>query len=169
MNREERIAEARRMAAERAPSQEAEAQQRARRIAQRLANVGASQAQRHVTAAEQTGNAVYLGPVKTPREWERAVELARLVTITRAKRHDTITYAELKWAILDELRMLVDPAALEELLLAIGRESDGVPLAAIIVHPDSGEPSDDFLLATMEMGFDLPLAKLQRQVYEHFG
>ena len=169
VNREERIEKARRLAAERAPSQGAAAQQRARRIAQRLSDVGASQAQRHVTAAEQSGNAVYLGPLETPREWERAVELARLVTITRAKRRDTITYGELKWAIFDELRMLIDPAAFDELLLEIGRESDSVPLAAIVVHPESGQPSDDFLLATMEMGFDLPLATLQRRVYEHFG
>lgn len=97
VNREERIAKARRMAAENAPRREAEAHKQASRIAQRLSNVGASQAQRHVTAAEQSGNALYLGPVKTPREWERAVEVARLVTIARAKRRDTITYGEIKW------------------------------------------------------------------------
>jgi hypothetical protein len=58
--------------------------------------VGASQAQRHVTAAEQSGNAVYLCPVKTPREWDNVVELAQLVTITRAKRRDKTTYGEIK-------------------------------------------------------------------------
>jgi hypothetical protein len=38
------------------------------------------------------------------------VEPARLVTITRAKRRDTITQREVKWAIYDELRMLVGDA-----------------------------------------------------------
>jgi hypothetical protein len=134
-----------------------------------LDNAGAAQAQRHVTAAEQSGNVAFLAPVETPREWERAVELARLVTIIRAKRHDTITYGEIKWAILDELRMLVGPPTFDELLMAIGHESDSTPLAVIIVDPATGQPSDDFLLAIMESGFDAPLATLQRQVYQHFG
>ena len=168
MNREERIAKAREMAAKNAPTGEARTQQQASRIAQRLAGVGASQAQRHVTAAEQSGTAEYLGPVDTPQEWERAVELARAVAITRATRHDTITYGEIKWAIYDELRMLVDLAAFDGLLLAIGHESDGGPLAAIIVDPDTGKPTDDYLLAVMELGFDEPVETLQRRVYEQF-
>ena len=169
VNREERIEKARRMAAEKAPQQEAKAQQRANRVAQRLSNVGASQAQRHVTAAEQSGSAVYLEPVTTSHEWGRAVELARLVTIARAKRRDTVTYGEIKWAIFDEMRMLVDPAAFDDLVVAVNHESDGMLLASIIVHPETGKPSDDYLLAAMEMGFDLPLEALQRQVYQHFA
>ena len=168
MNREERIEKARRMAAEKAPRPEAKAQQNASRIAQRLANVGTSQAQRHVTAAEQSGNAAYLDPVETPGEWERAVELARLVTITRAKRRDTITYGEIKWVILDNLRMLVGDSMFAELAKSVNQDSDGVVLASIIVDPDSGEPGDVILLDAMERGFDLPPATLQRQVYEHF-
>ena len=168
VNREERIEKARRMAADNAPGREADAQQRANRTAQRLSNVGASQAQRHVTAAEQSGSAPYLGPVDTPQQWERAVELARLVAIKRAKRRDTITYGEIKWAIYDELRMLVDGPSFADLLLAISGESDGVLLSSIIVEPDTGNPSDDFLLSAMERGFDQPLATLQRQVYDHF-
>lgn len=168
MDREERIARARRMAAEHAPQPQAKAQQQANRIAQRLSNVGPSQAQRHVAALEQSGDAVYLGPAETPREWERAVELARLVTITRAKRRDTITYGEIKWVIHDELRMLVDDADFIALVMAVNQESDGVVLASIIVDPDSGQPSDDILLDAMERGFDLPPGTLQRQVYEHF-
>ena len=65
--------------------------------------------------------------------------------------------------------MLVDPAAFDELLLAIGHESDGAPLGAIIVDPDTGKPSDDYLLAVMELGFDEPAETLQRRVYEHFS
>jgi hypothetical protein len=157
------------MAVENAPGREAEAYKQANRIAQRLSNVGASQAQRHVTAAEQSGNAVYVGPVKTPREWDRAVELARLVTITRAKRHDTITYGEIKWAIYDELRMLVGHSMFATLMEAANHGSDGVLLSSIIVHQDDGKPGEGFLPYAREMGFDLPLETLQRQVYEHFG
>jgi hypothetical protein len=169
MNREERIEKARQMAAENAPGREVDAQKRANRLHQRLSDVGAAQAQRHVTAAEQSDNAVYLGPVKTPKEWDQAVELARLVTISRAKRHDKITYGEIKWAIYDELRLLVEPTTFDDLLMAVTREPDGVLLPSIIVHADDGKASDDFLLAAMELGFDLPVETLQRQVHEHFG
>jgi hypothetical protein len=167
MNRDERIEKARRMAAEHAPGREDGLRKRANRLHQRLANVGASQAQRHVAAAEQSGTAAYLDPAKN--EWEDTIELSRLITIARAKRRDTITYGEIKWALYDELRMLVDPASWDDLLLAINLKTDGVLLASIAVHADNGEPSDDFLLAGMELGFDLPVQTLQRQVYEHFG
>lgn len=169
VNREERIEKARRMAAENAPQREADAKQQGSRIAQRLANVGASQAQRHVTAAEQSGDAEYLGPVKTPKEWDRAVEIARLVTITRAKRGDTITYGEIKWAIYDELQMLVGHSMFADLMVAVNQESDGVLLSSIIVHQDDGKPGEGFLPYARDMGFDLPLETLQRQVYEHFA
>ena len=157
------------MAAEKTPQLGAEARKRANRIAQRLSTVGASQAQRHVTAAEQSGNAVYLGPVETPREWERAVELARLVTITRAKRRDTITYGEITWAIFDELRMLVGHSMFADLVEAVNEESDGVLLSSIIVHREDGKPGEGFMPYAGRMGFDLPVETLQRQVYQHFG
>ena len=157
------------MAADNAPQQEAKAQQRASRVSQRLSNVGASQAQRHVTAAEQSGNAVYLGTAETPQEWDRAVELARLLTITRAKRRDTITYGEIKWAIFDELRMLVGHSMFATLMEAVNRESDGVLLSSIIVHQDDGKPGEGFLPYAREMGFDPPLETLQRHVYAHFA
>lgn len=169
MNREERIEKARRMAAENAPQREDEARKRANRLQQRLSDVGVSQAQRHVTAAEQSDNATYLGPVKTPQEWDQAVELARLITISRAKRRDTITHGEIKWAIFDELRMLVGHSMFPDLVVAVNHESDGVLLSSIIVHQDDGKPGEGFLPYAKDLGFDLPLEKLQRQVYEHFG
>ena len=168
MNREERIEKARRMAADNAPRREAQARQQAGRVAQRLSNVGASQAQRHVIAAEQAGDTRILGPADAPREWERAVELARLITITRAKRRDTITYSEIKWVVLDELRMLVDPSSFAELVASVDQESDGVLLSSIIVHEEVGKPGDGFLSYAKEQGFDLQLEALQRQVYGHF-
>ena len=160
------ISEAREMAAKKKPSSAARAQQDGTRVAQRLASIGASQAQRHVTAAEQAGGARYLDP--TSAEWEQAVQLVRAVTITRAKRRDTITHGEVRWVILDELRMLVRDSSFEELLVAIGQEGDAAPLAVLVVHPNTGAPTEDYLLAAMELGFDAPLPTLQRQVYEHF-
>lgn len=169
VNREERIEKARRMAAERAPQRTDMAEKRAARLHQRLSDVGAAQAQRHVTAAEQAGNAAYLEPDMTPKEWDQAVELARLVTIRRAKRRDTITYGEIKWAIFDELRMLVGHSMFADLVASVNQESDGVLLSSIIVHQDDRKPGEGFLPYAREMGFDLPLETVQRQVYEHFG
>lgn len=157
------------MAAENAPGREVDAQKRATRLHQRLSDVGASQAQRHVAAAERSDNAVYLGPLETPNEWDRAVELGRLVTITRARRRDTITYGEIKWAIFDELKMLVGHSMFPTLMEAVNRTSDGVLLSSIIVHQDDGTPGEGFLPYARQMGFDLPLEALQRQVYEHFS
>ena len=96
------------------------------------------------------------------------MDLARLITIIRAKRRDMLTHSELRWVILEQLKMLVDAPRFEELLLAISPASDGVLLGSIIVHPDDGKPTDDFLLAAMELGFGQPADMLQRQVYEHF-
>jgi len=169
MNREERIAKAREMAAHNAPDGETRVQQQGSRVARRLGNVGAPQAQRHVAAAEQAGNAGYLSAVDTPLQWERSVELARAVAITRAKRHDTITHGEIKWVIYDELRMLVDHSMFTILLEAVDRDSDGVLLSSIIVQDDDGKPGDGFPAYAGNMGFEFPLVTLQRQVYEHFG
>lgn len=156
------------MARENAPQREDQARKRTGQINQRLSQVGASQAQRHVTAAEQAGGAEYLGPEKTPREWERAVELARLVTIARANRRDTITYGEIKWAIYDELKMLVGHSLFADLMEAVNEDSDGVLLSSIIVTQDTGKPGEGFLPYARSLGFDLPVENLQRQVYEHF-
>jgi hypothetical protein len=168
MNREERIERARRMAAEHAPPPEVETHKRASRVAQRLANVGSSQAQRHVVAAERTGTTAYLDKVENPGLWDRVVDLARLIAISRAKRRDTVTSGEIRWVILDELKILVDDAAFTELALAVGGDSNGVLLGSIMVDPHTGQPDDDFLLEAMEQGFDEPVETLQRQVYEHF-
>lgn len=169
VNREERIEKARQMAAAKAPPPAAVAQKRAARIHQRLSDVGAAQAQRHVAAADQAGTATYLEPIKTPGEWEQAVELARLVTIRRAKRRDTITYGEIRWAILDELEMLVVHSMFADLVGGVNRKDDGVLLSSIIVNQADGKPGEGFLPYAREMGFDFPLETLQRQVYEHFA
>ncbi len=147
-----------------APPHEDQIRKRAGRLVQRLSQVGASQAQRHVAAAEQSGDAVRLAPNESPQQWEKAVELARLVTIARAKRRDTITYGELQWAIYDEMRMLVDGADSSDLAKAIDQKSDGVLLSSIIVNEDD----DQFLPYASSMGFDEPVDTLQRQVYEQF-
>jgi hypothetical protein len=169
MNREERIEKARQMARENTPKRDDDQdRKRAALLQQRLSNVGASQAQRHVTALEHSGDAAYLEPVQTPREWDRAVELARLVTIARAKRRDTITHGEVRWAIYDELKMLVDRSMFPTLMEAVNQQSDGVLVSSIIVTDDDGKPADGFLPYARSLGFDLPVEALQRQVYEHF-
>ena len=156
------------MAAEHAPPPEVETHKRASRVVQRLANVGSSQAQRHVVAAERAGITAYLDKSEDPGLWDRVVDLAQLVAISRAKRRDTVTYGEIRWAILDEQKILIDDAAITELALAVGGDSNGILLGSIMVDPDTGQPNDDFLLEAMEQGFDEPIEALQRQVYEHF-
>jgi hypothetical protein len=169
MNREERIEKARRLAAAHAPPSEAEAQKRAARIYQRLSDVGASMAQRHVTAAEQAADTVYVSPEEASQAWERAIQIARLVTIKRAKRRDKITFGEVKWAVFEDLKMLIDDSLFADFVVAINQEADGVLLSSIIVHPEDGKPGEAFLAYATSLGFELPLGTLQRQVYEHFA
>lgn len=157
------------MAAANSPQPEEETQRRADRIYQRLSQVGAGQAQRHVLAAEQSDTTVYVGPVDTPHEWEKAVELARLITIKRAQRRDTITFGEIRWAIFDDIRMLVEQSTLADLAMGVNRESDGVLLSSLIVHEGAGKPGDEFLQHAASLGFDLPVGALQRQAYQHFS
>jgi len=126
-------------------------------------------AQRHVTAAEQSADAVYVRPEETSQAWERAIQIARLVTIKRAKRWDKITFGEVKWTVFEDLRMLIDDSLFADFVVAINQEADGVLLSSIIVHPDDGKPGEGFLAYATSLGFELPLATLQRQVYEHFA
>ncbi len=169
VNREERIRKARRRAAERAPQREAEAAERAAQLHSKVSAVGAPAAQRRVSAAEQSPDAVYLGPQKSPREWDEAVGIARLTAIGAARQQRTITYGEIKWAIFDELQMLVGHSMFAELMVAVNEKSDGVLLSSIIVHQDDGKPGEGFLPYAREMGFEEPLETLQRRAYEHFG
>lgn len=169
MNREERIEKAKQMAAAKAPPPVDVAHKRAIRLYQRLSNVGAAGAQRHVAAAERAGKATYIDPANTPGEWNRAVDVVRDMTIRRAGRRDKITHGEVKWAIFDDLTVLVDETRFVDLVIAVVQADDGVLLSSIIVDQDTGMPSDDVLLHGLELGFDEPPEILQRQVYQHFG
>lgn len=169
MNREERIEKARQLAAERAPKKPAKSQQRAGRVSQRLAEVGAAQAQRHVAAEERSGTAKYLSSLEAPQEWEQATELARQVTIGRAKRRDTITDGEIRWVIFNEFRKLLDHPTFADLVKSVDHETDGVLLSSIIVTHEDGKPSDGFMFYARDKGFDHPLETLQRQVYSQFS
>ncbi len=157
------------MAAEGAPQKPAKSQQRAGRVSQRLAEVGAAHAQRHVAAAERSGNASYLEPESASAEWEQAIDLARHVTIGRAKRRDTITDGEIKWVIFNEFRKLLEHATFADLVMAVDEESDNVLLSSLIVDHDTGKPGDGFMFYARDKGFDHPLETLQRQVYNQFS
>ena len=55
-----------------------------------------------------------------------------------------------------------------DLVVSVHKKSDGVLLSSIIVHQDDGKPGDGFLPYARELGFDAPVATLQRRVFEHF-
>ena len=93
--------------------------------------------------------------------WARAVHRHRALSRRYPERYRLVRFEEVvsaPQATLDELRMLLDRASFADLLLAISGESDGVLLSSIIVEPDTGEPTDDFLLAAMERGLLEPVA-----------
>jgi len=169
MKREERIAEARIRGAASAESRAAQEEERAKQIHDRLVRVGPEEAQRRVSAAQLGRGTRYVGPIKTPGDWDRAVEIARDVTIEAARNRRTITYGELRYAVLDELDALVGWSMFGQLAMRVNVESDGVLLSAIIVHQSDGKPGDGFIPYARSQGFDGEVATLQRHVFDHFS
>lgn len=169
VKREDRIREARRRAAERAVERAAEARSKAARVHGEVTSLGSEAAQRRVSAAEQSGEFDYLGPIKTPHDWGTAVDIAREIAIEAARRRSTITYGEVKLAIHEMLGKLVGWSMFAELAMSVNKESDGVLLSSIIVHKDDGMPGDGFRPYAASMGFDEPLPTLQRRVFDHFS
>jgi len=155
------------MARENVPQRDEKERKVAGRLTQRLSQAGHHR--RSGTSPSPNSRATRVpGPRQDPAGVGTGVELDRLETIVRAKRRDTITYGEMKWAVYDELKMPVGHSMFPTLMEAVNHESDGVQLLSIIVTGDTGKPSDGFLPNSANIGFDLPLQNLHRQVYDYF-
>lgn len=168
MGREERIQEARRRAAADAPERHGRIAAESEALRQKTAAIGADDAQRLVTRAERDPEARFLGPDKTPAEWSLAVDVARDVAIEAAKRGQTITYGEIKFAVWQQLDMLVGYSMFANLVMSVNRKTDGVLLSSIIVHKDDGKPGAGFRPYAISQGFDEPIETSQRHVFENF-
>jgi hypothetical protein len=168
MNREERIAWAKRKAAETAPERARQREQDAAERSARIASMGSGAASRAAHGLNQDASIPWLGSVATPHEWTRAVAAARAVTIEAARRGQTITYGELRMAAYEATGMKVGHNQYAQLAMEVNQASDGCLLSSIIVQFDSGQPGAGFLPFARNQGFDEPLRALQRQVFEYF-
>ncbi len=169
MNREERIAWARKKAAESAPVRaEEQAKQDAANAADILA-LGTDAASRAAQEIDRDDSIAWLGSVAMPQQWAQAVAAARQVAITAAQAGRTITYGELRVAAYRATGMKVGYSTYAQLAMSVNDKRDGCLLSAIIVQKDTGMPGDGFVPYARREGFDEPVAALQRRVYEHFG
>ena len=169
MNKEQRIAEARRLAEE---TSESRAQERAADEQERLdriRNLSPTEAGRAASSINFDPSIKALGSVSTPHEWDLAVAAARAVTIDAARRGKTITYGELRVAAYEATGMKVGHNSFANLAMETNKKSDGCLLSSIIVRAEDGMPGDGFLPYARTQGFSDPLAAIQRQVFEHFS
>ena len=169
MGREDRMKEARRQAAANAPERDARLAAQRGALRRKTAAIGADEAQNLVSRAERDSTARFLGPNKTPAEWRLAIDIARDVTIEAAKRDHTITYGEIKFAVWQQLDMLVGYSMFANLVMSVNRKSDDVLPSSIIVHKDDGRPGAGFRPYAISQGFDEPIETSQRHVFEHFS
>jgi hypothetical protein len=163
LRRERRIAEARRLGAERRPQREAELRAKRERLRREIASIHPDEAQRLISIAEQDMDARYLGPIANPYEWRRAADVAREVAIAAARDRSTITYGEIKLAVFRATGWLVGYSMFGSLVMETNRKDDGVPLSSIVVKKDSGVPGSGFADYVRGQGFDAPLETQQRQ------
>ena len=169
MNREERIAWAKRKAAETAPERALQREQDELERSERIAAMGSEDANRAAYDLSRDTSIPWMGPIATPYEWAKAVAAGRSVTIEAAAQRRTITYGELRIAAYEVTGMKVGHNQFAELAMSINNKADGCLLSSIIVKADTGDPGTGFLPFARRSGFDAPVKTLQRQVFDHFA
>ena len=169
MNRELRIAAARKIAVDRKPEREAARKKVRADLQQEVARMTPDRAQQLVDKAEARASTGRLGRTTTPIEWKAAVDIARRVSVDAARRGETISDAEVRLAALRATGKVIDSAAFPTLAMSVNRKAEGVLLSAIIVNRGTGKPAAGFAAFARDRGFDAPVSSLQHAVFEHFG
>jgi len=169
MNRDSRIAAARKFALDRRPAREAE-QRKVRTDLQRaVARMSPDRAQQLVDKAEAKVSTPRLKRTTNPIDWKKAVDIARRVTVDAARRGETISDGEIRVAALQATGKLVDSGTFATLAAAVNRKAEAVLLSSIIVSRGTGKPAAGFTQFARGRGFDEPLSALQQQVFDHFA
>jgi hypothetical protein len=169
VNREERIAYARKLAAESAPQRAREREAEAAERAHRLAALTPMEARRHAAAISKDARVQAMGPTKTPREWAMAREAIRAAAIATARGGHTITDDAIHLVAHEATGMKLGYRMNGQMCMELNRDSDGCLLSSIIVRHDTGRPGEDFGPFAREAGFTDPLGVLQQAVFAHFG
>jgi hypothetical protein len=98
VNREERIAYARRLAAESAEQRTGEREAEAAEREDRLGGLAPQDARRRAAVVSKDSNVAAMGPVKTPGAWAAAREAIRAAVIAAARAGHTITSRPSTWS-----------------------------------------------------------------------
>lgn len=168
MNREERIAYARKLAAESAPrlaeEREAEAGERTRR----LGRLAPAEARRRAASVSRDSSVRAMGPLKTPREWAVAREAIREAVAAAARAGHTITYEAIHLVAYEATGLKLSFRMNGRMCMEINRGEDGCLLSSIIVRSDTGRPGDGFEPFARRSGFGDPLGVLQQEAFSRF-
>lgn len=169
MDREKRIAEARRLAAERAPELARIRAEEAAVRAKRLAALSPEELREEARAVSSSEDIEAMGPDKSPGEWATARIAIRAAVVGAARRQHTITYDEIRLVAYEATGMRLGYFMTGRMCAEQNRRCDGCLLSAIIVNSDTGRPGEGFEPFAAEQGFTEPLPTLQRRVFEHFS
>lgn len=168
MNKEDRIAEARRRAAATSGERTIARAAAEKRLRSRIEEMTPDEASAVASTINFDSSVKALGPHATPSEWDIAVAAARGVKVEAARRGETITYGELRVAAYEAREMKVGHNMFGRLATETNRQSDGCLLSSIIVQADTGEPGKGLEPYARSQRFDAPIATLQRHVFAHF-
>gem|GEM_PF-318625 len=169
VNREERIAYARKLAGASAERLSAEREAEAAERARRLSSLPTEEAKRHVARISYDSSVGAMGPVKTPAEWAKAREAIRAAVIASARAGHTITYEAIELVAHEVTGLKLSYRMVGRMCMEINRGGDGCLLSSIIVRSDTGRPGQGFEPFAHEQGFLDPVGVQQQAVFRRFG
>ena len=169
VNREERIAYARELAAASGDRLSAEHKAEATERARQLSALPAEEAKRHAARISGDGGIGAMGPLKTPAEWVKAREAIRSAVIASARAGHTITYEAIELVAHEVTGLKLGYRMVGRMCTEVNRAGDGCLLSSIIVRSDTGRPGHGFEPFAHEQGFLDPTGVQQQAVFRHFA
>ena len=166
--REERIAKAKKVAAERGPELRDRHEAEQASAAGRVSRLRQSELRDRVRMLEGDLQTQYIGPKETPVEWAKALRACRDYVIDAVRRGQLVTYNELRLLTYEVTGLLLGFSLYAQMCEQINKDSDECLLSSWVVTQETKRPGEGFFEFARSRGFDLPLETLQRQVREHF-
>ena len=167
--REERIAKAKKVAAERGPELRDRHEAERASAAGRVSRLRKSELRDRVRMLEGDRQGQFIGPVQNPVSWENARRACRDYVIDAVRRGDRVVYDELRILTYEVTGLLLGHAMFARMCEEINEDSDQCLLSSWVVTQETRTPGAGFFAYARSQGYDLPLETLQRQAREYFA